>query len=263
MNDDAWRAEAVFAHALLDPEAATPSDLRAWNGSDPIRRLAVHRNNVVSSLVDALAESFPVVQALVGEEFFRAMASIHVRRSPPRSRVLALYGADFADFIADFEPASGLPYLPDMARLEFARIRAFHAADAAAAQISHVQRAMAAGERASDAALLLHPSLSVLTSAFAVASLWAAHQGAREIEQVDLSVPGGALVFRKHLDVWVLPISDGAAEFFRAALGGESLGGAARAALARDAGFDLTGALSLALFHGLLCDLRLPLDAAT
>mgnify|MGYP001390820627 CR=1 FL=1 len=43
-----------FAAALLDAERAVPSGLVAWNGSDPARRFAIYRNNVVVSLVDAL-----------------------------------------------------------------------------------------------------------------------------------------------------------------------------------------------------------------
>lgn len=89
-------AQAALAAALLDPRVSCPGGLRAWNGSDPDRRFAVHRNNVVSSLIEAMAETFPVVRALVGPEFFHAMAGVFVRQHPPRSRVLAHYGCDFA-----------------------------------------------------------------------------------------------------------------------------------------------------------------------
>ena len=66
--------QALFAATLLDPTLPCPPGLTAWNGSDLTRRLAVHRNNVVVSLVDALADTFPVTQQLVGEDFFRTMA---------------------------------------------------------------------------------------------------------------------------------------------------------------------------------------------
>lgn len=80
--------QAEFATALLDPKAACPSGLQAWNRSDPQPRLAVYRNNVVSSLIGALADTFPVVQALVGVDFLHAMAGVFVRQHPPRSRLL-------------------------------------------------------------------------------------------------------------------------------------------------------------------------------
>ena len=78
MNPHPNPLQPDWAAALLDPERPAPPGLRAWNGSDPARRFAVHRNNVVASLVSALADGFPVVQALVGEEFFRAMAAVFV-----------------------------------------------------------------------------------------------------------------------------------------------------------------------------------------
>ena len=59
----AQRNEARFAAALLDSRQGCPAGLRTWNGSDPAARLAVYRNNVVSSLIDALADTFPVAIA--------------------------------------------------------------------------------------------------------------------------------------------------------------------------------------------------------
>ena len=70
---------AAFAEALLSPESDHPPGLRTWNGSDPGPRFAVYRNNLVVSLVDALADTYPVVQEMVGVEFFRAMAREFVR----------------------------------------------------------------------------------------------------------------------------------------------------------------------------------------
>ena len=116
-------SQAEFSAALRDPTQAAPRGLHTWNGSDPAARFAVYRNNVVSSLIDALAETFPVVQALVGVEFFRAMASLFVRQSPPRSRVLASYGAALPSFIASFAPAQ-----LDLQREYLARVRETRAA---------------------------------------------------------------------------------------------------------------------------------------
>ena len=66
------------------------------------RRFAVHRNTVAASLIEALQARFPVVQRLVGEDFFRAMARAFVALEPPSSPLLFLYGESFAAFIARF-----------------------------------------------------------------------------------------------------------------------------------------------------------------
>lgn len=249
-----------FAAALLDPQRAVPAGLRAWNGSDPRARLAVYRNNVVSSLVDALAETFPVVQQLVGSEFFRAMAVLFVRQSPPRSRVLAQYGQDFPSFVAAFEPAQGLPYLADVARLEVARVAAYHAADADPVSDEVVSLALASGDRMGELRLVLHPSLVTFESRHAVVTLWAAHQvdDERDIVRVEVDAPESALVLRSRLEVLVLRAPDGAVAFVQALRAGLNLGDAAAHALAAVPAFDLGVALSQLLAHGAVSSFHLP-----
>lgn len=239
----------AFAHALLSPDAPCPPGLRAWNGSDPAKRYAVYRNNVVVSLVDALADSHPVVQALVGEEFFRAMAAEFARRSPPRSPVLAWYGEGFADFVAGFPPTAGLPYLADVARLEWLRVEAWHAADADPLYLAEVAALLADEAALPDLRVSLHPALRVLRSAHPVVSLWAAHQSedvAAALGAVDFAAAEAALLIRDGLDVAILRIDHGAAEFIYRLLRGAPLGEAAQVA----GPFDLPATLGLLLRSG-------------
>ncbi len=251
-------SQADFAAALLDPGWPCPDGLRAWNASDPTPRLAVHRNNVVSSLIDALANTFPVTQELVGPEFFRAMAAVFVRRAPPRSRVLAHYGQDLPAFVEHFEPARSLPYLADVARLEAARVRAYHAADAEPVASEAVRLALASGERIGELRLVWHPSLSALASAHAVVSLWAAHQGTGKLEDVRVDDPENAVIVRQGLDVVVLLAPPGTASFVAAVQSGRALGAAAAMAAAAAPAFDLAAVLPLLLGHGALTSIQLP-----
>ncbi|WP_332821863.1 DNA-binding domain-containing protein [Pseudomonas sp.] len=239
-----------FAAALLDPERDCPAQLTSWNGSDPAARFAVYRNNVLSSLVDALAASFPVVQQLVGEAFFRAMAAVYVRHSPPRTRILAEYGADFPAFIEGFAPAGSLAYLADVARLELLRIRAYHAADAAPLAPDVLATALAAPERLGGLLLRLQPALGLLDSAFAVVSLWAAHQGALALAEVDPNQAQCALVLRNGLEVEVLGIRRGDVVFIQALLRDQPLGAATQLALASNPTFDLGACLAHLLRAG-------------
>src|SRR5829696_7581086 len=119
-----------FSQALLDRARATPPGIRSVGGWPAERRFSVYRNNVFVSLTEALVTRFPVCHALVGDEFFRAMARGFIELSPPRSPVLMTYGDDFGDFIETFPPARSVPYLGDVARLEAALTLAYHAADA-------------------------------------------------------------------------------------------------------------------------------------
>lgn len=254
--------QAPLASALLDPLQPCPPGLRAWNGSDPVRRLAVYRNNVRVSLVDALADTFPVVQELVGEDFFRAMAALFVRAHPPRSRVLAHYGDGLADFIACFAPADPVPYLADVARLEFARVRAFHAADEAPVPAAAVLQALASGERIGELRLRCHPSVWAWHSAHALVSVWAAHQGDGDLAAVDTGQPEDALVLRSGLDVLVQRTGAGAVKFIQVVQRGGCYADAVRAGMSHAPDFDPTDTLARLFEHGALCAIDLPEGAA-
>lgn len=78
----------------------------------------VYRNTVLKGASDALLANFPTVERLVGMEWFRAAASIHIHQSPPTDARLLYYGADFPDFLDGFEHAQQLPYLGNVARLD-------------------------------------------------------------------------------------------------------------------------------------------------
>ncbi len=235
-----------FFDALLDPERPCPGGLVTWNQSDPERRFAVYRNNVMVSLMDALADAFPVVQELVGEEFFRAMAKRFVLTHPPRSRILAYYGREFPSFVDAFPAAASVPYLGDVARLEMLRILAYHAADAKVISPSEVAAALADEAGLSELRLQLHPSLAVLRSRHAVVSLWGAHQGLFDIATVDPTQAQTALVVRTGLDVNVVGIDIATGTFFEHLLRGFNL--AQAAASASDIpSFDLAGSLGTLL----------------
>jgi Putative DNA-binding domain len=100
------RFQDDFARTLLDPARPAPP------------AFAVYRNTVMKGCIDALQANYPAVEKLVGKEWFRAAASVYVRDHLPRTPMLLEYGAGFADFLARFEPAAELPYLPAVARLD-------------------------------------------------------------------------------------------------------------------------------------------------
>lgn len=231
-----------FARALLAPGAGAPGGLSTWNGSDPAQRFAVYRNNVVVSLIEALAAAYPVVRQLVGEVFFREMARTYVGLHPPRSRIMLGYGERFPEFIETFAPAAVLPYLPDVARLEGARRRAYHAADDVA--LEPTAYAALDPEALGGMIVMLHPSVTILRSPFAIVSLWAAHQGLLAIESVDPDQSEDVLVVRPALDVEVVPLPPGVAGFLESLAGGATVMDALAHALDEMPAFDITDALA-------------------
>ncbi|MCC2099230.1 MAG: putative DNA-binding domain-containing protein [Hyphomicrobiales bacterium] len=242
-----------FASALLVPSSEPPSGLRSWNGSDPGQRFAVYRNNVIVNLVEGLCETFPVCHELVGDGFFRAMAARFVRAHPPSGPVLSEYGGALPDFIAAFEPAQEVPFLADVARLEWARVCAWHAADA---------QSLGSGcwtginpDALSDIRLVPHPSACVLAFASAAVTIWAAHQtapedGAPDLAGIEPRISEACLVVRPGLDVEVLALPPGGAEFFQQLAAGQTVGWAANAAADSAPDFDLPGCFAVLVQSG-------------
>jgi hypothetical protein len=260
--------QRAFAAALRDPARAAPPGLRVPTGVDPQRRFDVHRNNTVMALVDALAAAFPVTRALVGETFFRAMARERIRLDPPRSPIVADYGQGFAAFIAGFPPAHGVPYLPDMARLEYLRVQAYHAADAQPLEASAYQQLLATPERLAAARLRLHPACAWLRSDYAVRSLWAAHQDsdrARDaaLEALDTDASEALLVTRPQWQVHVSAMPPAGVAWLDALRGGASLGETALLTDLEDdsqAGAQYHALLVLLIQHGLAVALEHPTE---
>lgn len=202
--------QSRFATALRTPGSRLRG-LRAPAPADGQRRLDVHRNNAMVSLIDALAATFPVTQALVGDEFFRDMARERVLADPPRSPIVFRHGEGFAEFIDGYAPAATVPYLGDMARLEYLRVLCHHAADAQAVAVADFHALLATPEHLADLRMTLHPASAWLRSDHAVHALWRAHQGLDDLAAADLAGidPHGAeavLVTRPHWDVHVHPI---------------------------------------------------------
>ncbi|MBB5206564.1 hypothetical protein HNQ52_000080 [Chiayiivirga flava] len=213
---------AEFANALSLAAPAVPPSLRATRGL--ARRFDVYRNNSVATRVQALAASFPVTRALVGEAFFRAMAAARVREDPPRSPVLVEYGEGFAEFIATFAPAATVLYLADVARLEQARVRAFHAADAVPVPQAALAALLADPARLGATRVNLHPACTWLRSRHAVHAIWLAHHTATcDLRGRSIDMPQQVLVARPDLRVEVEPIDAAIADALDALHAGATL----------------------------------------
>ena len=248
--------ETSFADALLNPDRPLPKSIIAHNAAIPSRRFAVYRNNVVSSLVKALGSRFPVIEKIVGKEFFAAMARVFVIGQPPRSPLLATYGDEFAAFIAAFEPAREMPYLADVARLEAARTEAYHAADAAsvdASRFAALDAGIVGGIRVE-----LHPSVRIVRSLHPVVTIWAMNSNEQALAPIDNWRREDALVSRPCLDVEIRALPPGGAAFLLALAAARSLGEAAEAAFDGHSDFDLTSNVAGLIGAGLVRDIIVP-----
>lgn len=258
-------ANHVWLEALHRDAWALPSGLRSGNGSDVAQRFGVYRNNVLSACTQALAETFPVCQALVGEAFFSGMALAFAQLHLPGSRRLAFYGQGFAAFVRQFPPAQSVPYLADVAQLEMARVQAYHAADAAGVSPERLQAALHPDADLPAWRFALHPSLHLMDAPTAALSLWQAHQ--QDVTQrdalladIDVHRPECAAVFRSGDAVLCLPLSAADVALLHGLQAGLTFGEAIAQAseVADGKALDISHTLALLIQHQLIIGVMPP-----
>ncbi len=207
--------ETGFVAALFD--TAAPEGL----GPEADLRFAVYRNNVQHGLSRALAQRFEVIETLLGEESFLALARIFIAAEPPASPLLFEWGVGLADFLDGMPALADHPYLGDVARLEWARGLAWQAADAEPVSSDDLFRAAATPEKLR---LRFHPSLQVLATRYAAFSIWAAHQAGGTLAGLDPMRAETTLILRDPADRIVTePLDRGDAAMLGALMRGETL----------------------------------------
>jgi len=229
-----------FARGLLETPPGAP-DPRWGAGYD------IHVRNVRNSLVAALGQAFMVTSRLVGPDFFAQMARAFVTRSPPRHGWLTAYGAGFPAFVDHYGAASALPYLADVARLEWARIRAAYGDDMPGLDLRRLATLPPSDllERRVD----LHPCATIIRSPFPIHRIWASHQGTAdgELDQeiaLDLGRDDVLVARDASGEAMVISLLPGAAAFLAALEKRRSLGMAWNSALDADPAFDLAATLA-------------------
>ena len=228
-----------------------PAGLTARDGTEVERRFDVYRNNVAVSLTGALALRFPVIRRLVGETFFGPLAWLYSATERPMSPVLAEWGDGFPTFLAGFPPLAGLPYLADVARIELARGRAFHAADAA--PIDPARLAAADPERVR---LILHPSVCLLSLSYPAVAIWARNQPGGATFPL-ANGPEIALILRDaSFQVPVRSVAAGDAALLRSIMDGATLSEAAISTQRVEANHDPTPMLVSLMQAGVIADVK-------
>jgi hypothetical protein len=246
----------AFRAALLDDDEAAAATVVRGDGLAPSARLAVYRHHVLTTLTAALESAYPVVCRLVDRAFFGWVADRYIRRHPPAGPVLSEFGESFAAFLASFPACRELPYLPDVARLEWALHAAQYAEDAVPLDLG--QLAEIPPEAVPRLVFTLDPSLTLLASSWPIDRIWDANQpGAAPDTIVDLGAGGACLQVRRDGDDVSMRGLDPATHAFRAALAAEAtLGDAAVAATEAAGEFDLATALQALFAEGLVTGFR-------
>lgn len=219
-----------FAAALLCEDSAALEAYVLANGIDPAARIRIYRNNTREIHLATLRAAFPVLERLVGEEYFRQLAFAYRERFPSTSGNLHHLGEHVPEFLAQRFADTEYRYFADVARLEWAYQEALVAADHAlldADRLRHIAQA-----DYSRLALRLHPAVRLVASAFPVLAIWSANQPGGDAEQViDLDRGGeNVLVLRTEEGAQLHRLDAAEFVFLKHLADGVQLGEAAAAA---------------------------------
>lgn len=216
--------------------------------------IEIYRNNYRGNLHDTLAGAYPVIEQLVGKDFFRLLTRKFIGQHISRSGNLHHYGAEMAAFVATFVPVRELVYLPDIAALEWACHCAYFADDADTLDIGKL--AQIPPEQYADLVLHIHPSCHLLRSRYPIAAIWHAHQpGSPGDFHIDLDAGScNALVSRKEDVVLVSKLLAADAAWLKGIQAGYPLGMATDATLEFYPDFDLQSTLLKLLQLDILVD---------
>ena len=235
------RAQHALLDALLQPRP--PQD--GWDAAG----IDVYRANAHAHAERTLAATYPVVHALVGDEAHHALARALWHHHPPTRGDLAEWGGALAGFIEAQHDLAGLPWLGDVARVEWALHQAGRAPDARPdpASFGLLQQHAPEHLRA-----VLAPGTSLIESPWPVLSVIDAHlhgdPGFDEVaERLRQHVSEAVRVWRPDGQVRAAVIDAGVAHFEGLLAAGHSLGHALDAAPV-----DIAAWLPEAVQHGRL-----------
>ena len=216
--------DPVSVQALADQQNALLSAIMAPHAQAPSRGLAAYRANAYASAERALQAAYPVIAQLVGEDNFGYLARDFWQHHPPQHGDLALWGSELPAFLAAADQLADVPYLPDVARIEWALHRCAGAPDRWQDTASFAALAQHAPEALS---FLIAPGAAVLPSTFPAGAIVLAHQGQGSMEQAAALWHAGtaqtALVWRQCFAPRLRVLHDAELAFTSALCAGQTL----------------------------------------
>jgi hypothetical protein len=242
-----------FEMDLFDSKGAKGAYIKE-DGIAATERIAIYRNNVFSNYREALKAVYPVIEKLVGEQFFRQTADGYIRAYPSLSGDLNSYGSNFPHFLAAYQPAARLPYLPEVARLEWLMELVFHASDytpMALAKLAAVPQS-----QYDELRFMLHPASQIFQSNYPIARIWQVNQPDWQGDcAVDLQLGGcQLLICRESFSVVLKPLTLGEYTMLSRLAAGDNIATAFNKALALKPDLDLGAFLQCMVREDILAD---------
>jgi len=249
-----------FSAALSDDACSDADEIVAEHGIPAADRVTIYRHNVEATFHDTLKLAFPAIARLVGDDYFRQLASGYRRQYPSHSGDLQHVGSSFSDYLDAELGKSQYAYLADVASLEWAYQEILVAADH---QPLDVTRLAAVETNDFDALrMVLHPAVRLLASRFPVLRIWRANRPeSMDASTIDLAAGGDFLLLRRRdLDAEIHRLDRASFDFLSALGRAESLAAALDAAARQHA--DPSALLAKYVQLGVVVDFEIGIGGA-
>jgi hypothetical protein len=247
---------------LARQQQALVAALFDWPADDAIKSIAAHvmdkdgrglkayQANGHALAVRALQAAYPVLTQLLGEDSMGDLARAYWHAFPPQRGDLAHWGEGLEGFVAQSMQLQDVPYLPDVARLEWVLHSLATLEDATPDPNS---LALLTTEDPNTLWLRLAPGTTIVCSDWPVATLHAAHgDNGPSFDDVSRLLQAGvaedAVIWQQGFQARVRPAQAGETAFLRNLLVQVSLG----PALDASPNLDVSNWLPLAVQSGLL-----------
>ncbi|MFZ6798238.1 putative DNA-binding domain-containing protein [Undibacterium sp. Di24W] len=256
MDDKMRQTQEHFSRLVMSADLDSVPDLFSTEAELIERRLAIYRGNVQSIWTKTLLNTFPVLQQLVGDEFFTYLALQYGRQFPSQSGDLNQFGSQFSSYLSIEAAVKDYPYFPTVAALEWQLHCAYYAENIEL--ISLPQFLSCVGDSVQSSRLLFHPAASLFQSSYAAAQVYLAHQE-QPIRAIDVPLDTScyALASRPKWRVELTLLDAASFRALQALQQGEILGDALEQAMSVDSQFDIASQLqkwfALGVFIGFEC----------
>ncbi|QLQ31759.1 MAG: putative DNA-binding domain-containing protein [Candidatus Thiothrix singaporensis] len=217
-----------FIAAIFDrnQRAGMAELVKSQGALDAAQRVGIYRNSVHGVLLQHLGALYEVTRQLVGEAFFERLSDEFVDHAPPTRPFLVEYGDAFPAFMQRHAALEEMPWLADVARLEWARHQAWHAVNQPAGDFTQIMM-LSEGQQAS-LCFQMPGSAQLVQSPYAVHQVWLAHQpedfpGKLPLERIQIPQPAYVLVWRAGRQLRQVEVDEAGWDFLSALQQGATL----------------------------------------
>lgn len=206
-----------------DPSKAKEIPLNPQAGVPGTERVSVYAHGYYGRIQEALAEIYAAVKHVLGEKIFNELVHAYAEQYPSGEYNLTYAGRNFPEFLKDPRVAEEMPFLSDLAQLEWQVSQAFHAYEGKPLETAALSRITP--EDWEKARLTFQPSVSILRSEWPVLDIWKVRNEPVETIKIDMiNRPQNVLAFRRGLEVHCAPLDLPQYRMLEGLLAGKPLG---------------------------------------